>query len=67
MYTRNIVITCTHQFNAVYKSGHLRAIKRIKPGEPITIKREPNVRLERQLTRELKRLEKVSLDHARIN
>ena len=67
MFTRNIIITCTHQFNAVYKGGQLRAIKRIKPGETIHLKREPNIKLERQLSRELKRLEEVSLKHAKIN
>lgn len=67
MFTRNIIITCAHQYNAVYKGGQLRAIKRIKPGETIHLKREPNVRLERQLTKELKRLEGVALSHAKIN
>lgn len=67
MFTRNIVISCTHQFNAVYKGGQLRAIKRIKPGETIHLKREPEIRLERQMTRELSRLQKVSLHHAKIN
>lgn len=67
MTTRNIIITCSRQFNASYKGGQLKAIKSIRPGDVISLKSPPKVRLSRDDTLELERLAKVSYDHAKRN
>lgn len=66
MSTRVIVVACKHQFNAMYKNGTLKAIKSIRPGDPIYLKKLPELKY-RQERKEIQRLAKVSADHAKTN
>ena len=47
MSTRVIVIRCAHQFNAIYRGGELKAMKNIRPGDTISLKKLPKVKLTR--------------------
>ena len=67
MTTRNIIIKCSRQFNAIYKGGQLKAMKIIRPGDVISVKSPPRVKLSREDTFELERLAKVSYEHAKKN
>ena len=67
MITRNVIITCSRQFNAVYKDGQLKALKNITPGDVISLKRPPIVKLTREDRIELDRLAEMSLEHAKKN
>ena len=51
MSTRVIVIRCAHQFNAIYKGGELKAMKNIRPGDIISLKRLPKVKLTREISK----------------
>ena len=67
MITRNVIIACSRQFNAVYKDGQLKALKNITPGDIISLKRPPMVKLTRDDRIELNRLAEMSLEHAKKN
>ena len=67
MTTRNIIINCSRQFNAIYKGGQLKAMKSIRPGDVISVKGPPKVKLSRDDRVELDRLAKVSFQHAKKN
>lgn len=67
MTTRNIIIKCSRQFNAIYKGGQLKAMKSIRPGDVISVKGPPKVRLSRDDALELDRLAKVTFEHAKRN
>lgn len=67
MTTRNIIIACSRQCNAIYKSGQLKAIKNIRPGDVISVRGPPKVKLSRDDALELDRLAKMSNDHAKRN
>tara|TARA_B100000902_G_C26906386_1_gene714694 strand:+ start:481 stop:684 length:204 start_codon:yes stop_codon:yes gene_type:complete len=67
MITRNVIIACSRQFNAVYKDGQLKALKNIRPGDVILLKRPPKVKLARDDRIELDRLAEMSLEHAKRN
>ena len=67
MRTRNIIITCSSQFNAIYQRSQLKALKSIRPGEVISVKSLSKTKLTRDDTFELDRLAKVSLEHAKKN
>ena len=67
MTTRNIIITCSRQFNAIYKGAQLKALISIRPGEVISLKIPPKVKLTRDDTYELDRLAELSLEHAKKN
>ena len=67
MTTRNIIIKCSRQFNAIYKGGQLKAMKIIRPGDVISVKSPPKVKLSRDDAIELDRLAEMSYDHAKRN
>lgn len=67
MMTRNVFINCSRQFNAIYKNGQLKALKNIRPGDVISLKRPPKVKLSKDDEIELDRLAKMSLEHAKKN
>ena len=67
MTSRNIIITCSRQFNAIYKGGQLKALINIRPGEVISVKRPPKINISRDDTLELERLAELSLEHAKKN
>ena len=67
MMTRNIIITCSRQFNAIYKDGQLKALKNIRPGDVISLKKPPKIKMSREDRLELDRLAEMSLEHAKNN
>ncbi len=66
MLSRTITIHCCRQYNAVYRGGRLKAVKTIRPGDIISVKLS-QVKIHRDENREIDRLAKVSLKHAKIN
>lgn len=64
MSTRAVVIQCGRQFNAKVVRGELRAIKNIKPCEPIILNK---TKLTRESIMEIERLQKMSLEFAKRN